>query len=443
MPGDTPPDSLELLLEKTVHKSEFSARATLLAEVEFFPQRFISEKIIFAEMPAGEDVVYGVAVHLKYHNFYCTCPFYPKPCTHALALKTLFDRKGETIFTPVNEIPEWAGALSGGVPAVALAKTSASATADRTKRQRRFERLERTANGFDDLEAWLLDTTRRGLATVVSEDPKWYEGIAARMADASMSGLSRALRMLGQIPSAEPDWAEQAAGVVADCYLAIRAFRKRDTLPESLLCDLQNFIGINTKKEEVLASGERVQDIWAIAGQIEEPVEDKLLARRTWLIGGKTRQYALILDYAFGGAGFPPGFKPGGIQQGTLAFYSSAFPQRALVVDDFISIPKKMEKLPGFPDLETFAEAYSTALALQPWLQIFPAAFSEVTPYFRNGKFFLIDPDKKSLPLKIGEIAGWQLLALSGGFPIGVFGEWDGMELKPLSAVAEERFVVL
>lgn len=430
-------------LEKAVHTTEFSTRATLLAQPDFFPQRFVYENVIFAEMPVGEGVAYGVAVNLENHNFYCTCPFYPKPCLHARALKALFDREGETQFTPTDKIPEWVGALLAGLPAISLAKAGAGAATGKTRHQRRFERLERAAKGFDDLEAWLLDSARRGLATLVSEDPEWYEGIAARMADASMSGLSRTLRLLGQIPSSAPDWAERVAGVLADCYLAVRAFRKRDMLPDSLLCDLQNFIGINAKKEEVLASGERVADFWAIAGQIEEPLEDKLSMRRTWLTGGKTGRSALLLDYAFGGEGFPPGFEPGSIQQGTLAFYPSALPQRALVLDDFSSVPKKVEKMPGFPDFETFARAYSAALASQPWLQIFPAALNEVTPHFQGGNFFLADQDKKSIPLNVAETAGWQLSALSGGFPIGVFGEWDGRTLRPLSAMAEGRFVVV
>jgi len=35
------------------------------------------------------------------------------------------------------------------------------------------------------------------------------------------------------------------------------------------------------------------------------------------------------------------------------------------------------------------------------------------------------------------------MIALSGGKPLEVFGEWDGHALLPLSAVGEGRFVEL
>lgn len=427
-------------MAKTARHTELPSRAALLARKDFFLRRFIFDKIVFAEMPAGEGVAYGVAMRLENQNLYCTCAYYPKPCNHALAFRTLFDAAGEGIFTPADECPAWLEALLAGLPAIAFtSKNPEKAAVD--KQQRRFERLDRATNGFEDLEAWLLDTARRGLATVVSEDPQWWEGIAARMADASMPGLSRSLRLVGRIPASEPDWAEQTTGVLADCYLAVRAFRNRDNLPVALLHDLQNFIGINTRKDEVLATGEQLSDIWAVVGQIEEPLEDKLAVRRSWLFGGKSGRYALLLDYAFGGAGFPPGLEPGGIRQGKLAFYASAFPLRALVVEEFVSIPKKVEKLPGFEDFETFARAYSAALAAQPWLQTFPAAFGEVTPQVQGGSFFIVDRSNKMLRLDVPENAGWRLVALGGGAPIGLFGEWNGAVFRPLGVVAEGRFV--
>ena len=430
----------KFFVEKTAAKTEILSRADLLAHPRFFHKLSLFEKIIFAEITVSEGVAHGVVVNLENENLYCTCPFRPKPCIHALALNALFGREGKAVLVPAGELPQWASALLKGLPTNQIRTGNSTETKIAAKLKTRFERLERAANGFEDLEAWLLDTARRGIATVVSEDLKWWESIAARMADASMTGLSRTLRLLGQIPASAPDWADKTAAVLADCYLAVRAFRKRDALSENLLFDLQNFIGINLKKDEVLASGEQVNDIWAVVGQIEEPLEDKLLSRRTWLLGGKTVRYALLLDFKFGNDGFPPGFSPGGIQQGALAFYPSTFPQRALVFDDFISVPKNVEKLPGFTDFDTFATGYAAALATQPWLQIFPAAFSEATPHTHGGRFFLFDKNEKSLPLKVSENDGWKLLALSGGLPIGVFGEWDGAAFRPLSAVAEGRF---
>ncbi len=401
------------------------------------------EKIIFSRIPAADGRFHSVAMDLTSRALFCSCPFFPKPCVHALALSAMYAREGESCFTRIDALPDWATALISGLPAGRGRQTGPPEDRVATQAQRRFERLERAANGFEDLEAWLLDTIRRGLATVVSEDPRWWENIAARMADASMPGLSRSLRLLGQIPASDPDWAAKTAGGLAECYLAVRAFRKRDTLPRDLAFDLQNFVGIAAKKENVLTSGERQHDVWAIVGQLEEPLEDKLALRRTWLAGGKSGRMALLLDFSFGGAGFPPGFMPGSIQQGTLAYYPSAFAQRALLLDDWTELPKKVEKLHGFEDFDTFANAYATALAKQPWLPYFPAVFSAATACRTGSRFVFMDKNGKSLPLNIPDDAGWRLVALGGGHPLALFGEWDGSSFRPLAAVAEGRFVAL
>lgn len=358
-----------------------------------------------------------------------------------MALKTLLDREGEQDFTAVEALPDWVSALLAGQPVGNRASNRVSA--GKTKEQRRFERLERAASGFEDLEAWLHDTARRGLATVVSEDPKWWEGIAARLADASMTGLSRTLRLAGQIPATGPDWADRTASIFASCYLAVRAFRKRDTMPEPLLHDLQQFIGINIKKESVLSSGEKVSDTWAIVGQIEEHLEERLSMRSTWLLGAKTGRFGRLLDYSFGSDGFPPGFEPGSISQGTLAFYPSAYPLRALVAGDWATVPKKVEKMPGFEDFEIFALCWSAALAAQPWLSSFPAVWSDVIPIQSGGRFVALDQNQKSLSLDVPELTGWKMVALSSGRPLSIFGEWNGIGFRPLSVVAEGRFVTL
>jgi hypothetical protein len=76
------------------------------------------------------------------------------------------------------------------------------------------------------------------------------------------------------------------------------------------------------------------------------------------------------------------------------------------------------------------------------------------------GLFFLIDKNKKILPLSKNtegvrnsntygkdvvthEDFGWKLLALSGGKPISVFGEWNGRAFSPLSVFSEGRLVSL
>ena len=417
-------------------------RIELLAQQAFFPQRFLVEKIVFAEMPGGADSVHGVVVDLGENAMYCTCAFYPKPCVHAQALQTLWACEGTALFSEQTECPDWVIALLNGQPA-AVGSASRSEQNAVAKQQRRSDRLDRAAHGLEDLELWLHDTMRRGLATLVAEDPAAFAHIASRMADASLPGLSRTLRVLGQVSSNRPDWAERTLEVLAQCYLAVRAFRKRDEMPDAFLVDLQTFLGISMRRDEVLATGDRASDDWMVLARKEEPLEDSNQVRRTWMLGLRTRRMALLLDFDFARQGFPPGFEAGTVQRGELAYYPSAWLQRALVPDGLTPLESPVAHLEGFIRLEDFANAYAAALAANPWLTHFPAALSDMVPLVDNDRFYLCDEGGAMLPLSVLHNTGWQLLALSGGQRVEVFGEWDGSTLVPLSILAEGRFISL
>ncbi|MEL6945078.1 MAG: hypothetical protein AAFO82_20665, partial [Bacteroidota bacterium] len=56
----------------------------------------------------------------------------------------------------------------------------------------------------------------------------------------------------------------------------------------------------------------------------------------------------------------------------------------------------------------------------------------------------LLDIQEQLLPCKINnELRLWQLLAMSGGHPIAVFGIWEKNEFLPLAAQIESRWVDL
>jgi hypothetical protein len=47
------------------------------------------------------------------------------------------------------------------------------------------------------------------------------------------------------------------------------------------------------------------------------------------------------------------------------------------------------------------------------------------------------------LSLRCDASSGWKLIALSGGHPLTMFGEWNGQTLLPIAAWAEGRYVQL
>jgi hypothetical protein len=304
----------------------------------------------------------------------------------------------------------------------------------------------RAQHGFEDLELWLLDTLRRGVATAVSEDPDFYKNIAARLADASMRSLSRSIRTLEAVPADRPDWPERMTAVLADAALALNAFRRREYLPEALLHDLEAFIGISVKKETVRAEGETLHDAWAVVGAVEEQVEEQLRQRRTWLLGARSGRYALLLEYAYGDPEFLPGLAPGSVVEGALIFYPSAWPHRALVSDELNRLPKNVEKLPGFEKIEDAVHTYADALGKQPWLSAFPVALNEVVP--GGTKTVLVSPmqtaNTSPLAMPIWFAGRWLRSAAGVRSPFSASGTaWRFACLAPcqVSGLWEFRFV--
>ena len=77
-----------------------------------------------------------------------------------------------------------------------------------------------------------------------------------------------------------------------------------------------------------------------------------------------------------------------------------------------------------------------------PWLERFPLTLQQVIPLHQEGKWFIRDRDANLLPISSRFERGWTLLALSGGHPVTIFGEWNGNDFYPLSIWAGEKFYV-
>ena len=82
-------------------------------------------------------------------------------------------------------------------------------------------------------------------------------------------------------------------------------------------------------------------------------------------------------------------------------------------------------------------------LARQPWMERFLCVLHNVTPIcIDNGAaWYARDVGGAVLPLTKGE--HWQLLALSGGHPVDLAGEWDGETLLPLGVLVDNTYIVL
>ncbi len=414
-------------------------RPQLLADIAFFRKHARWEQWCWAELPVSAEQAHGVAFNAETGVMFCTCPFRPRPCVHVQAFALVARTQGMEAFEAQSELPEWLLLVTGAVGVSRKSKPAVAAppAAD-------DERTVRIQRGLEDLEAWIEDVLQRGIAVCAAEDPQFYLTASTRLADASMRSLSRRLRTAGEAFAQQADEPEPFVAALADAALAIQAWKRRDRLSEVQRSDLEAFLGFSPKKEIVRSVGERLNDIWAIIGVVEEPLEASLRERRTWLLGAKSGRFALLQDYAFGNEGFAPAFPAGALVQGTVAYYPSAWPLRALPAEVLETLPeRRVKKLPGWCTFSDMTGTFARALAHHPWLPALPAVLAEVLPMRRTEGFALTDSTGHCLPLSGSDLSGWRLLAAGEGQPITVFGEWDGEQFRALSAVREERFIPL
>ncbi|MBK8555671.1 MAG: hypothetical protein IPL65_07825 [Lewinellaceae bacterium] len=177
-------------------------------------------------MPASFDQSHHILIQWPGMQCHCSCGFRTQPCSHAQTL-LLLQESLPNLFEPLEHLPDWA--LSLLTEKAGFAATQPNQNLPQLvalqKEKRHHERLERAAFGLQDMELWLEDLMRRGLATAAVEEDAFCQDIAARMADASLPGLARTLRLIGAIPPGAPDWAEQVLEVLANVYLAIQCFK--------------------------------------------------------------------------------------------------------------------------------------------------------------------------------------------------------------------------
>jgi hypothetical protein len=303
--------------------------------------------------------------------------------------------------------------------------------------QRAKRREGRITQGVDDLERWLQDFVRGGLAEAAGRPWSSFEQMSARLVDAQAPGLARFVRDLGGLPHTSPNWPERMLIDVGQLALLLDAWRQLDTLSIDLRAEVRALVGINEPRDEVLARP-AVHDVWAVLGR-RLLVGERLAVQRTWLWGTSLRRWALLLEFAAGGRSIERRLSPGALFAGDLHFFGGATPFRALFAEPLTYVGA-VQAMPGQTSAG-IAREFAQLLGRNPWLERMPGALVQTVPQReRDGCWSLGDAHAR-LPLK-GAL-GWQLVALSGGWPIDVFGEWDGFAFAPLSAAVEGKLVAV
>ena len=372
---------------------------------------------------------YQCCVDLAQPAYRCSCPSRKVPCKHALGLLLLWSDGGVAEGEPPAWVKEWHANRAARVarkPATARSAPSAKSQA---------RRGERIAAGLDELDRWLADQVRAGIAGLSSAGYTHWESMAARLIDAQAPGAANAVRRLAT--AAVDGTGEELLAGLALLRLLVSAYRRLDKLPADLAATVRSRVGIPVPAEEVLA-GPRVRDRWTVLG-LRDQIEEQLTVRRVWLRGADTGRFALVLAFAPPGRALGADFTVGITLDADVCFFPGAQPLRALVAERYATTPGP----PGGPAGDPIAVAlrsYAEALAREPWLDRWPVLLTGVVPA-HDGRWHLLDRAGDALPLHRGAEAPWALVGAAGGHPATVAGEWSPGGLRPLTAWVDGRLV--
>ncbi|HEY9784704.1 MAG TPA: SWIM zinc finger family protein [Candidatus Obscuribacterales bacterium] len=399
-----------------------------------------NEDCAWGECQGSGALPYQTRVDLADLTFKCTCPSRKFPCKHSLALLLLFVEQ-QAAFTQIESpswVDEWLSARRSRLEKKAKKLENGDKPVDAVAQAKRLDkRQEKVTQGIAELDRWLQDAIRQGLATMKSKPYSFWEDMAARLVDCQAPGLARLVRDCAGIPSTGEGWQERLLEELGSLYLIVEAYGRLSSLPADLQRDVKSIIGFTVNQDELLKS-DGIKDTWEIVGQRVEQ-EDRLRVQRTWLYGRNSKRWALVINFAHGMAVMDSSLVIGNAIDAELVFFPAALPLRALVKSKFAEQPLTDMTAVG---VSAALEAYAHALARNPWLERFPMALSRVTPrYDHDGGWWLIDETAAGLKMTVLPMSAWQMMALGGGKSISVFGEWDGRSLAPLAVSADKALV--
>ncbi|UYQ63928.1 SWIM zinc finger family protein [Streptomyces peucetius] len=369
----------------------------------------------------------------------CSCPSRKFPCKHALALLLLWASDEQTVpESGSGSVPDWAEEwLSGrrrraaGREQADTGPGAAAKSADPDAAGRRAERrAERITAGAGELEQRLADLLRGGLAAAEQSGYGLWEETAARMVDAQAPGLAARVRDMGAIPGSGPGWPVRLLEECSLVHLLDTAWLGREQLPERLAATVRTRVGLPSAAE-----GPAVRDRWLILAQYDS-FDGKLTTRRIWLYGRASRRAVLLLS--FGAAGrAPQQALPVGLMIDAEATAHTGSGPRAELGEQF-TLPVAIDAPPPGGPCASAVDAYGQALRDDPWLDSWPVTLTEVVPVPDGDGWQLVDADGSDAlpvaPVALARPGLWKLVALAGGRPVTVFGEFGHRGFVPLTA---------
>lgn len=393
-------------------------------------------QLAWGECKSSGVQYYKTVADLNNWSTYCTCPSRKIPCKHALALLMLLHNRVE-FFQMTEAPPAWVqtNLAKRNAPSDPQQEAINQAAADKNRSQR----LALMKSGLIELEMWLQDMFRQGLATLDAVDENYWLDLSARMVDAKLGSVGRRIKRFIYLQQHD-NWHEVLLQELSELYLLAQGFKNMDQLPTQLQTEIQSVAGVNLRKQEVLKNT-GVKDYWLVIGQVYG-VEDNLNFRRTWLLGKEQQQFALLLDFTWGNNAFETEWQVGQLFWGEVVYYPGSYPLRGMF-RHFEPSKETFDNFQGHVDFAAFQQQYAKMIAANPWLTNTPALLEDVIPIYDGNTFLLVDIVGKKMVAQIAEGSPWTLLSISGGRRVCLFGEWKNQIFTPLCSLTENRLIVL
>lgn len=383
--------------------------------------------VLWGECRGSARTPYRVVVDTEGPRYRCSCPSRKFPCKHALGLLFLWAEQR----LPDDHTDPGPEALAYLAPAPAEPAAKDPQEVRRAAAARALERDVRVAAGLVELQLWLADQVRTGLARLAGR-PQEFELLAARMVDSQAPGVARWVRSLAYLPASGTDWPDRLLREFGLLWLLAEAMQHRDRLSTAELTMLRGHLGYPVASAEVLA-GPPVRDAWVVFGLHDTDDDDRVQTRRVWLIGQRTGRFALVLFFSVNGAPYEMTIAPGMLLEADLHFQDTALPLRAQIGQRHANPEPRAGSWPvQAPGVAGLRDGYAAALASDPWLRLWPVAVRGMLVH-RDGEFVLVDESSQAIRVTGPESLLWKALLIVAGQPANWLGEWDGNGFNPLS----------
>ncbi len=392
----------------------------------------------------------------------CSCPSRKLPCKHAIALLVMWVRGLVPDASPPAAVAQWADtrarragatneALAGSGDTTVAGSTAApdsgsGAVAEHDPEHSdrpepvppadgdrpRDERVARMREGLVELDRWLEDRIRTGLADPSLARYSTWDDLAARLVDARAGALANRIRRLAGLVGSDPDWHARVLAELGVLHLLAQAGQRLPDLPGALADSVATATGWQVRQADVLA-GVPDTDRWIVAGR-SDTREDRIEVRRCWLRGESSGRWAMVLSFAAYRQSLDTSLTVGTAVHADLHRYPGPA-LRALVGERF-GDPEPLVAPPG-ASIVAACDAIGSAVALEPWLERYPATVY-AAPARAGGRWVLTD-DTGTLPLVATPGALATVLAASSGQLATLTVEWTPHGVIPLTVHAADR----